>query len=258
MGLTLRIAVCFIVRGWEYICVFIAGQNTRGLETSQARTMQVSRLSQSPCAILAMVLASRGAITRTCAHSRSWMWSTESPRPCHADHSSSSSTKFRSGYNDLKALLSRSVGLRTLAGVLEPQWLQISLMVAFTSVLSLLFSPFPMLLATGLNALAPPALSGRWVATGSTLDWHRRKWQARSVGTIMTLAPRSLSRRASSGTLMVATLPVHPRMMRGPPRGAGSQDILGTALEIISRTGIMYNKTKKYVKHKLKIKHLKS
>ena len=56
----------------------------------QARTTQVSRLSQSPCAALASVLADSGASTSASAQRRSSMCSTSSPTRCHCRHSAAS------------------------------------------------------------------------------------------------------------------------------------------------------------------------
>jgi len=78
-----------VVKGLVHMCVFMAGATRSGFWKSQARTMHVRRLSQTPAASLARVLAERGAITRTSAQFRSSMWSTVSPSLLHFLHSSS-------------------------------------------------------------------------------------------------------------------------------------------------------------------------
>jgi len=59
---------CLAVNGFAHIKVFMAGASSIGLAGSQARTMQVRRLSQSPLASLARELADRGATTSKSAH----------------------------------------------------------------------------------------------------------------------------------------------------------------------------------------------
>lgn len=87
----------------------MAGQNTRGLDISQARAVHVSKLSHNPLktkkqysvfvknhvffltlAIFAKVFASSGAIRNISAHFPSSIWRTGSPRFDHDAHSSSS------------------------------------------------------------------------------------------------------------------------------------------------------------------------
>ncbi len=68
------------VTGLSHIRVFIAGARITGLAKSQARKMQVRKLSESPSANFASVLASRGATTKRSAHLRNSMCKTSSPR----------------------------------------------------------------------------------------------------------------------------------------------------------------------------------
>ena len=79
-------AVC----GCSHMAVFMAGATTTGRLKSQARAMQVTRLSARPWASLARVFALRGAMTSTSAQRRSVMCSTGSPLAVQTDHSSSS------------------------------------------------------------------------------------------------------------------------------------------------------------------------
>lgn len=82
--------ICCAVIGWVHMRVFIAGQKNSGLSKSQARVVHNNKLSQRPCAILASVLPSIGAMTRISAHLPRSMWRTGSPRLFHSCHSSSS------------------------------------------------------------------------------------------------------------------------------------------------------------------------
>src|SRR5690348_12948559 len=60
------------VAGFSYIALFIAGATTTGQVA--ARAADVSRLSASPCASLAIVLADAGAITYTSARLTTSRW----------------------------------------------------------------------------------------------------------------------------------------------------------------------------------------
>ena len=54
--------MCFLVIGFCHMCVFIAGAMRSGLVKSQARSIDVARLSHNPLAIFANVFAEHGAI----------------------------------------------------------------------------------------------------------------------------------------------------------------------------------------------------
>lgn len=111
-------------------------------------------------------------------------------------------------------------------GVLFPQWLHWSLELFSSSLPLLLNSPLSSPFPPALTTLPNPPWFGPWAVAESTLAWHLRKWQAFSVGIIITLAPHSCSLRASSGTLIVATLPVQPKSTLGPVLGGGNHDII--------------------------------
>lgn len=78
------------MNGLSHISVFIAGAARSGREKSHARTTHVRRLSQSPFAAFASVLAESGASRSTSAHLRSSMWRTGSSRLFQQLHSFSS------------------------------------------------------------------------------------------------------------------------------------------------------------------------
>merc|ERR1711916_211834 len=93
-----RVSQCVFVTGWFHMAgataTGLAASNTssspgKGVN-SHARATHVTRLSASPVASLARLLASRGAIRYTSAHLRSSMWTTSSPISDHDSHSAES------------------------------------------------------------------------------------------------------------------------------------------------------------------------
>lgn len=116
---SLNLWSCSSVIGCYHIIVFIAGAVMIGLTNflwlspspfslnfmSQHLQTSVTKLSQSPFAILASVLALNGAIISASAHFLNSICKTGSPRFVHLNYSSSS-TKHSTLYNNLSSSIS--------------------------------------------------------------------------------------------------------------------------------------------------------